>query len=226
MGSIGAHKASTSPKSKEELKEELKGLRADYVDFVKSHSDESGLMDADAVDEMLRMQDKMDAVEYELHSQLSPTVSEEKWNPNNVTALSYEDAQTVRKDMLKNRDMYLAIVKAQHGVGFIEGAETNDTPVDTLYKKNKDAIYKLFEPSRKMLQKKYGDTITLYRVPTSQTAKATVNMTSTRVNAEEYAKIYGRKVESVKVPVKDILAINVTRTGKYEEFIVLNRKGK
>ena len=75
-----------------------------------------------------------------------------------------------------------------------------------------------------MLRKKYGDEMTLYIAGTAQTDKTTQNMTSTKQNAEQYAKIYGSKVSSEKVPINDILAVNISRTGGYEEFIVLNRK--
>lgn len=221
MGSVGAKQTL----SKDDLRARLKDLRQEYKDFYESMADEDGYMELDASEarELRRLQDAIDETTYELHKQLNPVVSDDKWKGQNITALTREEAEIARKDMLKNKSMFLAISSAQHGVFY--GDSTWDTEVDKLYNNNPTSTYNIFKNTRDMLQKKYGDTMTLYRVQTQQTPKATVNMTSTRANAEQYAREYGGKVESIQVPVKDILAVNITRTGAYEEFIVL-RKGR
>lgn len=221
MGSIGTQTTA----SKEELKARLQDLRQDYKDFIGSRATKDGYMELseDERSHLQRIQGAIDRTTYDLHKQLNPNVPEDKWKGEGLTALSYKEAETARKDMLRNREMFLAIQSAQHGVFYDQNTE--DTAVDRLYNKD-SSVYNIFKNTRSMLKKKYGDTMTLYRVPTAQTAKATVNMTSTRANAEQYAKLYGRSVEAVKVPVSNVLAVNISRAGGYEEFIVLNRKKK
>lgn len=222
-GSAGTRGTTPAAKSLDELRAERQSLAQEYLDFVNSHTDENNeLHNEKDIQTLLKMQEKLDEVEYQLYAQLQPTVKEEKWKGQGITDLSRDEAAVVRQDMMKNKDMYMAIASAQHGVAY--GSLTNDTAVDAMYRANPDKTYKVFEPTRNMLRQKYGDTVTLYRVPTAQTSKPTVNMTSTRANAEQYARLYGGKVQSFKIPVKDVLAVNVSRTGGYEEFIVLNRR--
>lgn len=218
---------STAPtKSLDELKADRKAAAEEYLNFIQSHSDEDGVMENERdIAKAMELQRKLDEAEYELYQQMAPAVKkDENWKGSGITDLTKEDAATVREDMLKNKNMYMAIKSASHGVSY--GSETADTAVDSLYRQNPLGTYKIFEPTRKMLRDKYGDTMTLYRVQTAQTAKPTFNMTSTKANAQQYAQLYGGKVESFKVPVRDILAVNVARNGAYEEFIVLNRRKK
>lgn len=221
-GSSGSRNAPT--KGLEELKSERMALAEEYADFVNSHSDEEGVLTNEKdIRTMLDMQQKLNELEYNIFTQLSPTVSEKNWKGEGITDLTRDEAAVVRQDMLKNKEMYMAIASAAHGVSY--GGTTDDTAVDSLYKSDPSKVYRIFASTRDMLKKKYGDTITLYRVPTSQTSKATINMTSTRQNANQYAELYGGKVRTFKVPVKDVLAVNIRRGGTYEEFIILN-KGK
>lgn len=230
MGGRGSNAdRNTQPtKSLDELKADRKAAAEEYLDFVNSHSDEDGVMENERdIAKALELQRKFDEAEYNLysHPSMAPAVKkDENWKGSGITDLTKEDAITVRQDMLKNKNMYMAIQSAAHGVAY--GSQTADTAVDSLYNSNPLSTYKLFEPTRKMLKRKYGDTMTLYRVPTAQTAKATYNMTSTKANAQQYAQMYGGKVQSFKVPVRDILAVNLARNGGYEEFIVLNRRKK
>ncbi len=228
MGGRGSNAdRNTQPtKSLDELKADRKAAAEEYLDFINSHSDEDGVMENERdIAKALELQQKLDEVEYALYQQMAPAVKkDENWKGSGITDLTKEDAVTVRQDMLKNKNMYMAIKNAEHGVFY--GSQTADTAVDSLYRQNPLSTYKIFEPTRKMLKAKYGDTMTLYRVQTAQTAKPTFNMTSTKANAQQYAQLYGGKVESFKVPVRNILAVNIARNGKYEEFIVLNRKRK
>lgn len=225
-GNAGANTTTQTPKkSLEELKAERKQLSDEYQDFIKTHLNDGYTENEKDIETLFKMQTKLDSVEYDIYKQLSPTVKQENWKGGKITDLTREEAAIARQDMLKNKDMYMAISSAAHGTA-TEGSTTSNTALDTLYNNNPNRAYKTFEATRKMLNKKYGDTITLYRVPTAQTAKATVNMTSTKYNAEQYAKLYGGRVQSFKVPVKDVLAVNVARSGGYEEFIILNKKRK
>lgn len=214
----------SGPKDKEELKQQLHGIKEKMQELVSKHMQEDGTIDEPYLSQWLKMTKEKDEITYDLHSQLSPTVKDEKWKGEGVTALTRPEAEIARIDLLKDRKLFLAISEAQAGVSFTEGGKTADTAVDTLYKKNPKQVYSVFSNTREMLRKKYGDEITLYRAGTSQTVKTTQNMTSTKENAQRYAEVYGSTVSSVKVPVDDVLAVNITRTGGYEEFIVLNKK--
>ena len=230
MGGRGSNAdRNTQPtKSLDELKADRTAAAEEYLDFVNSHSDEDGVMENERdIAKAIELQRKLDEAEYSLysHPSMAPAVKkDENWKGSGITDLTKEDAITVRQDMLKNKNMYMAIKSAAHGVSY--GSQTADTAVDSLYRQNPLSTYKIFELTRKMLKAKYGDTMTLYRVQTAQTAKPTFNMTSTKANAQQYAQLYGGKVESFKVPVRNILAVNITRNGGYEEFIVLNRRRK
>ena len=209
-------------------KETLKSLRKDLMskrnDLLSKHMASDGSIPVKYAKQFESMNNELDEIEYELFSQLSPVVNkDENWKGNGITALTREQAGTVREDLLKNKQMYLAVASAAHGVWHSD--KTFDTLVDKFYLSNPVLAYSIFNPTREMLKKQFGDTITLYRAGTKQTKKVTVNMTSTKQNAEQYAKAYNSSVTAVKVPIDSILAVNISRTGAYEEFIILN-KGK
>ena len=220
----GSTKVTNTAKSKEELKEELQGLREKRRDFINQYMDEEGYIDPDKIKEWEDLNAQIDSKEYDLHKQLSPTFSAEKWNPNGNTDLSKEEGEIARQDLLRNKEIYMAIKSAEHGIKYDE--KTFNTAVDDLYAEKPKKVYDNFKDTRAMLKNKYGDTVTLYRAGTEQTAKATQNMTTNRKNAQQYADIYGSKVQSMKVPVKDILCVNISRSGNYEEVLVLNKKRK
>lgn len=223
-GSAASRSNIEPEKSLEDLKAERLAAGQEYLDFINSHADSEGVMESEAdIAKAIELQEKFAAAKYEVEKRISPAVKkDENWKGSGITDLTKEDAMTVRQDMLKNKNMYMAIKNAEYGVFY--GSETADTAIDRLYNSNPTSTYKIFEPTRQLLTKKYGKTMTLYRVPTAQTSKATFNMTSTKANAQQYAQLYGGKVESFKVSVENILAINISRNGAYEEFIVLNRK--
>ena len=225
-GSAKGGGGGTSPRDKEELKEELIILVDNRSKWLEKNMDDDGMIDPSKVDEFEKMNKQIDNVEYDLFSQMSPTLKAEKFNKSNLTDLTSEEAAVARTDLMKDKAVYMAVKSAEHGTGFVEGGTTQNTAIDALYEKNPKKVYSTFNDTRKMLKSKYGDEITLYRAGTSQTAKATQNMTTTRKNAQQYADIYGTKVEKVKVPVKDVLCVNISRSGGYEEVLVLNKKKK
>ena len=222
MGSVGKVQSKYANYSLDELKEMRKELMTTTREEFGGRSE----LDESELSRFSSLMTERDELEYEIFRQMSPSIKQENLDKRNAergaqTELNSAEIATARTDMLKNRDIYMAIQSASHGIA-VQGSRTADTAVDTLYNKNPNKFYNTFAATRRMLQQKYGDTITLYRSPTGQTPKATVNMTSLRSNAAQY----GSRVISVKVPVKDVLAVNVSRTGQYEEFIVLNRNRK
>ena len=180
-------------------------------------------VDSPITKKFIHLTEKADSESYNAYKVMSPVVTKaEKWNTEALTVLKQDEGAVVRKDMLRNKDLFLAISSAATGTANTS-TTTLDTAVDTLYKKDK-SIYDVFSDTRKMLKERYGDEITLYRAGTNATRKATINMTSTEKNAKQYASLYGSSVTSKKIKVDDILAININRTGGYEEFIILNRR--
>lgn len=218
----GLSRSSVSPYTGMEL-EQLKEIRRSLQEQARTEFGGRSELDENEVARFSELMAQRDSVEYEIFNRMSPAIKQENLDKRNAergaqTDLNSAEIAVARTDLLKNRDYYMAIQNASHGIA-VQGNRTADTEVDRLYNQNPDKFYRTFNNTRKMLRQKYGDTVTLYRSPTGQTPKATVNMTSLRSNAAQY----GDRVISVKVPVKDVLAVNVSRTGQYEEFIVLNR---
>ena len=217
-----------SDEEKEARKTALKSVKQARKDFLIQHQSEleSGELDIDSpiVEEYKRLGEEAIDAEYEAHRVMPPIMTDEtKWKQG-ISALTREEAIVARKDMLADKDMYKAIQMASMGTSY--GNSTMNTEVDDLYESNPDKYYSTFAKTRDVLREKYGDTITLYRAGTGATAKATVNMASTEMNANQYADWYGTKVSKQEVPVDNILAVNISRNGGYEEFIILNKKGK
>lgn len=207
---------------KSKLKSKLSDLKLQRKAFYEKHfdSDSGELDDIKNLKKWNALNDDIADAQYDLQVAMPPVMLDEsKWK-SDISALSRQEAITVRKDMLKNKNLYKAMSIAEIGSSF--GDYTHDTEVDTLYRKDK-GIYDTFDATRKMLKTKYGDEMTLYRAGTSATKKPTLNMTSTKTNANQYAKIYGTKVTAKKVKIDDILAVNISRNGGYEEFIVIQK---
>lgn len=214
-----------SDTEKEKLKADLKQAQVQRKEFLLANKEklESELDYDDPVAKKYRsLSEAVAEREFEAHKVMPPVIlDKDKWN-GDLSVLSYENAVIPRKDMLSNKEMYLAIQSAAAGTSF--SGSTFDTAVDALYKKDKSKAYAIFAKTREMLKEKYGEEITLYRVGTSATKKPTINMASTRKNAQQYADWYGEKITRQKVKVDDVLAVNINRLGKYEEFIVLQEK--
>ena len=207
---------------KQDLRDYLKEQKQEIKRFLSENMKSDGELDPDLLPEYQRLTKDVDENEYKLHRELSPTVSGDRWKGDGVTELTSEEAAVARKDMLSNKTAYMAIKSAEHGVAFESGGKTLNTAIDDLYESNPSKLYNRFNNTREMLRKKYGDQIVLYRAGTSQTAKPTINMTTSRENAQSYAKLYGSRVERIVVPVERVLCVNVSRNGRYEEVIVLS----
>ena len=208
-------------------KEELKARRKEIADEVSKLIDENmdadGGIDGKALEDYQRLSKERDEIEYELYNMMGPLSDEKyaKYADKRMTALDASENAIARNDLLKNKEYYMAVAEAEHGV-YID----QNTAVDNILDgPGGQKMYNAFKKTREMLRKKYGDTITLYRAGTEQKAKSTINMTTLKKNAEQYGQEYGSKVKAVKVPIEHVLLVNVSRTGGYEEVLVLN-KGK
>lgn len=209
-------------------KEELQAERQRYVDEVEEIATRTkGVMTVGSEDynRLMSAAKERDEITYEIQSKhLSPFVKPEKFAELNATKgskteLTADEAFIARQDLLRNKDVYMAVQSAMTGV-----AEGSNTAIDNMYEgKDGKKLYDNFKATREMLRKKYGDEVTLYRAGTDQTPKATINMTTSKANATQYSKLYGTKVMSTKVPVNDILLVNISRSGQYEEVVVLNK---
>ena len=219
---MGGRGSGSSLQNRDALRNKLRNIR-DQIKTLVNNGSADGTLAPEDVAKFKNLTKQLNETEFQLYKQLSPVVKEEKWKGGDITVLSREDAITVRNDMMKNKQLYLAIQEAARGIEYVDG-KTLDTAVDTLYKSNPQSVYRVFSNTRKLLGDKYGSEMTLYRAATSATNKSTLNMTSTRANAEQYRQIYGTKITPVKIKISDILAVNISRSGGYEEFIVLNKK--
>lgn len=216
-----------SDEEKTKLKKNFAHLRAERRDFMQEHQEELEgghlYVDSPLVKEFINLNEKVIDAEFRAHQVMPPVILDSsKWN-STISVLTKDEAVIARKDLLSDKELYTAIQFAT--IGTSAGTMTADTEVDSLYKNDK-SVYNIFANTRKMLKEKYGEYITLYRAGTNATKKATINMASTKKNAQQYADWYGSKVSSKKIKIDDILAINIDRTGDYEEFIILNKGGK
>jgi hypothetical protein len=146
------------------------------------------------------------------------------------------------------RKIYNLVVETRGGRALTESAEGifigQPSAVDELYdnkaiessqfmveekKQAAEDLYSAFSPVRDLLRKKFGPTITLYRSQGSGKEgsviygkKSTLNWASNPKEASQY-DVGGRKLISKKIPIEDIVAINVGPKGNYDEFVVFNR---
>lgn len=133
-----------------------------------------------------------------------------------MSTLSDEVYLAAHADMLRSKPAFMAIREAAHGVDF-----NADTAVDKIMQGDNPEItpeefYSMFDATRTALRKQHGDTIHLYRAVGQQKDKHTTNWATTR----EFAAQFGGDVISKDIPIENVLAVNVTRNGKYHELIV------
>ena len=128
-----------------------------------------------------------------------------------------------RNNLFKDKPVWMAIADAATGVSF----NANTAVDEIMLGNNKDCsaskFYHTFDDTRaallahnSTLRTIHPDSLTLYRAVGAQQEKPTTNWAST----EAIARQYGDRVISKVIPVKDVLALNVGMSGKYEEFIV------
>ncbi len=134
--------------------------------------------------------------------------------PNNT--LAPETIGAAHGDLVAQKSIYQAITEAAQGV-FMDA----ETAVDKIMKGENPGIsarafYDRFTATREALRKQFGETVTLFRAQGKQRQKPTTNWATT----EEYAKQFGDNIEKREVPIDNVIAVNVGRTGKYHEVIV------
>ena len=175
----------------------------------------TGLTRKDA-DEFADLNRKMNAVHYDLarplKSEKIPSEQERK------STLPVDTVQIAHSDLFKNKHVWSAISDSATGTYY-----NRNTPVDDIMDgKNKDVtakeFYDTFQPTRDSLKEKFGNEIELHRAVGKQMNKPTQNWATTR----EFAKQFGGNVLSKKIPISNIIAVNVGPFGKYHELIVGN----
>ena len=158
MGSVGAGRNNTSanPYQGKSL-DELKEIRKDIVARTgEEFAGRSELSESEAR-RFYQLAEERDSVEYEIFRQMSPSIKQENLDKKNAekgpkTDLNSTEIGIARTDMLKNRDIYMAIQSASHGI-YVEGNNTANTAVDNLYEKNPDKFYKTFANTRNIAPK-------------------------------------------------------------------------
>ena len=203
-------------KKKEELKAKLKEKNDKMNDFIEANQLGNGALTREDAERYEEMHQEISNLKYELETKYYKTITEKNIKDDRLTTLEKNIYVQARKDTLKNKNIYDAVDKSAWGSHF-----NANTPVDDILEgKNKKVsarqFYDAYKGTRNKLKKKYGDTITLYRVEGKQMAKATKNYGSSIA----YTRQYGSNVKSYKIKVKDIVAVNTNRRGTYEDIIV------
>lgn len=133
-----------------------------------------------------------------------------------MSTLSVGTIGAARGDLLRNKDIYLAIAQGAIGVHYSKTTAIDNIMDGKNPKVSAEAFYENFTATRDALRAQYGDTMTLYRATGKQIAKATQNWATTF----EFAAQFGPNVVKRKVPVDAIIAVNVSANGLYHELIV------
>lgn len=133
-----------------------------------------------------------------------------------MSVLSEPVYRVAYSDTVRNKEVYMALSDHTAGAGF-----NADTTVDTIMRGHNPSItaaefYDAFSATREALRSQFGNTVKLYRATGKQKNKPVENWAST----EKFAKQFGNTVVSKDVPVDNIIAVHVTRNGKYHELIV------
>ncbi len=132
------------------------------------------------------------------------------------STLSPETNNVARADVLRDKDVYLALSESTAGVRF-----NADTAIDKVMlgenpKVTPRELYDAFANTRAALRAQYGETIPLWRAVGQQKEKATTNWATT----EAFARQFGDNVVQKNVPVENVIAANVSKKGTYHELII------
>ena len=119
-------------------------------------------------------------------------------------------------DLLKSKDIYMAIATAAAGVHYNAHTEVDDIVSGKNNAVSAEAFYKNFSASRDALRKQYGDTVPCFRAEGNQAQKPTKNWATTY----EFAANFGNNVVQRNIPVDKVLAVMVGLKGVYHELIV------
>jgi hypothetical protein len=134
------------------------------------------------------------------------------------SALPSEIILVARNELLLNPLVYGAIGEAAFGVHL-----NADTAVDRVMGDHDPQVsaqefYDTFSGTREALRRYFGDTMVLYRAVGLQKKKLTTNWAST----DAIARLYGDRIITEMFPVDNVVAVNVSLSGTYEELIVIN----
>ncbi len=208
-GNQWTERAAITPEEKEKKLTELKTLREAATPLAQK----GGLTKTEA-EQFKALNQKANAIRFELAKPLNldklPSASER------MSTLPANVVKTSHNDLMRDKNIFMPVTEAAGGVH-----HNADTAVDDIMNgKNKDVsaqkFYDNFKPTRDALKEHYGDEIELHRAVGAQKSKTTTNWATT----EDYARQFGNNVVSKKVPVSDVLAVNVGPFGKYHEVIV------
>ena len=208
-------KSKVSKEEKAKLIERFNEINQEMSNYFALDAKQGGLTDAQAAEV-----EKLSEEQSEINFTISAPTKPEKVLPQSETnsTLSPDVVVAAFNDKLSNKEAYMAIDKAFTGTYF-----DADTPVDDIMNGNNENItpqefYDTFANTREELRKQYGDTIPLYRAEGKQKEKYTKNWATT----EAFVKQFGDNIVQKDIPVENVIAINVFKTGKYHEVIVGN----
>lgn len=193
--------------------EEEKRLRESLKDLGSK-----GSLTKEEAEEFASIAKRINELSFERENRTPATVDNVVDADARKSTLSPETNLVAYNDMLQNKEAYMAIRNAAAGVAF-----DADTDVDKIVDGDNPEIsaaefYQTFDATREALRAQYGDTIPLFRAVGKQKKKSTTNWATTR----EFAEQFGDDVVEENIPVERVLAVNVTRNGRYHEVIVLD----
>ena len=205
---VKTEKTPTKP-TREEKVTRIKQLREQADELAKKEK----LTTAEA-QQFERLTHERNRLKFEIATPL--TIEKLRQNLPTDNTMTPEAIVVAQHDLLRNKDVYMAISASATGVYF-----NADTPVDEIMLGKNPAVSPkefrdTFTATREALHRQYGETVTAYRAVGLQKNKATQNWATTR----EFAEQFGKNVIHREIPINAILAVNVGLNGRYHELIV------
>lgn len=208
---------------KDMLKDKIKQKTYELDDYIKKNklTDEGGL-NSESAKVYKKIHKEMTDMIYELETKHYSEINENNIKDDRKTGFDKSVYVKARKADLKNKNIYDALTDSAAGAGLNQTTAIDDILLGKNEKVSADELYDTFNDTRSELLKKYGDTLTLYRVEGKQMSKPTKNYGS----SIEYTKQYGDNVKEYTIPTKNVVAIFTNRTGRYEDIIVADNIDK
>lgn len=205
----GAQAALPDNKVRTAAREKIKALIAE----AKPLADKGGLTAAEGArygNLMRQAHDLQFEIARPLNKEKLPSEVERK------STLSSDIVATAQDDLRRNKSVYDAILDAATGVAFNKNTAIDQIMLGLNRAISPQKLYETFNATRDALRAHFGDTIPLFRAEGRQMEKPTKNWATT----PEYAAQFGDNIIERRIPVDDVVAVNVGLNGRYHEIIV------
>ena len=215
IDAIGLTDAPTAARGADVARVRLKEIRAEINELLANAPRGSDLTESQAI-RYRRLIQEGESIQFDLQKGRPLNVGRIKPAGERLSILSTDEVVVAHKALFSDKDVYMAISDATAGTWNASPTVLDDIVRGTNQAVSLEQLYDTFAPIRNILRQKYGGTIRLYRATGIQIGKPTTNWASTREGALQY----GANIVERDIPIDDILAVNVGRSGNYEEFIV------